>query len=55
MQLEGKGVGAQLVKQALEDIEDKGLVLVPQCPFVAGYIARHPEWMRIVMKGINIR
>lgn len=55
LQLEGKGIGAALVKKSLEDIERQGLALVPQCPFVAGYIVRHPEWKRIVMKGIDIR
>ena len=29
--------------------------LVPLCPFVAGYIHKHPEWKRIVMKGIHIQ
>lgn len=52
--LEGKGIGSAIVKLALEDVEKKGLSLVPLCPFVAQYIKRHPEWKRIVMKGINI-
>ena len=53
-QLEGKGIGAELVKQALEDIEKQGLTLVPLCPFVALYIKRHPDWRKLVMKGINV-
>lgn len=52
--LEGKGVGSQLVKKALEDVEKRDLRLVPLCPFVATYIHKHPEWKRIVMKGIEI-
>lgn len=52
--LEGQGIGSQLIKKALVDIEEKGLRLVPLCPFVAGYIQKHPEWRRIVMRGINI-
>lgn len=32
--LEGKGIGSQLVEQALKDIERQGLRLVPLCPFV---------------------
>ncbi len=27
----------------------------PLCPFVAGYIHKHPEWKRIVMRGIHIK
>ena len=54
-QLGGKGIGSQLVEKALKDIEKQGLRLVPLCPFVAGYIHKHPEWKRIVMKGIHIQ
>lgn len=54
VQLEGKGVGSQLVEKVLKDIEQQGLRLVPLCPFVAGYIKKHPDWRRIVMKGINV-
>ena len=53
-QLEGQGIGSALVKDALTDIESQGLRLVPLCPFVAGYIKKHPEWRKIVMRGINI-
>ena len=52
--LEGKGVGSSLVRLALEDIERQQLRLVPLCPFVAGYVQKHPEWKRLVMEGINI-
>ena len=52
--LEGKGVGSELVRQVLEDIKQKDLTLVPLCPFVAGYIKKHPEWRELVLKGINI-
>ena len=54
-ELEGKGIGSQLVEKTLQDIERQGLRLVPLCPFVAAYIKKHPEWRRIVMKGINIK
>ncbi|MEO1009851.1 MAG: GNAT family N-acetyltransferase [Bacteroidota bacterium] len=52
--LEGKGIGSALVKMVLEDIDKKDLTLVPLCPFVAMYIKRHPEWKKLVLKGINI-
>ncbi|MDL5511945.1 GNAT family N-acetyltransferase [Arenibacter sp. M-2] len=53
-ELEGKGVASSLVKEVLADVEKKGLTLVPMCPFVAAYIKRHPEWKKLVLKGINI-
>lgn len=52
--LEGQGIGSALVEKALQDIDEKNLRLVPLCPFVAGYIKKHPDWKRIVMRGINI-
>ena len=52
--LEGKGVSSQLAEKVLKDIEKQELRLVPLCPFVAGYIQKHPDWRRIVMRGINI-
>lgn len=53
--MEGKGIGSQLVEKALKNIEERKLTLVPLCPFVAGYIQKHPEWKRIVKKGIIIK
>lgn len=52
--LEGKGLGSLIVKKALEDIDKRELTLIPMCPFVAGYIKKHPEWKKLVLRGINI-
>jgi len=52
--IEGQGIGSQLVEKALFDIDKKGLRLIPLCPFVAGYIKKHPDWKHLVLKGINI-
>jgi hypothetical protein len=54
VKLEGQGIGSQLIKAVLEEIERQDLTLVPLCPFVAGYIKEHPEWKKLVLKGINI-
>ncbi|WP_418991920.1 GNAT family N-acetyltransferase [Alistipes sp.] len=48
--LAGRGVGSELVAGALEDAREKGLQVVPECSFVAHYIARHPEWAQIVCR-----
>ncbi len=53
-ELEGMSIGKNLVRMALEDIEKKKLILVPLCPFVAGYIKRNPEWKKLLMKGVNV-
>ncbi|HVJ02843.1 MAG TPA: GNAT family N-acetyltransferase [Sphingomonas sp.] len=42
--MQGNGVGSRLVSGALAQVRERGLKVVPRCPFVAAYIARHPEW-----------
>ncbi|MFJ6671572.1 GNAT family N-acetyltransferase [Actinosynnema sp. NPDC091369] len=41
--IEGKGLGSTLVRHALEDVRAKGLTVVARCPFVRGYLEKHPE------------
>ena len=41
--LQGHGLASILIKAALADIRQRGLKVVPDCPFVAHYIERHPE------------
>jgi uncharacterized protein len=46
--LNGRGIGSELAKGALEDIRRQGLRAVPLCPFVVGYVAKHPEYQDLV-------
>jgi len=41
--LQGHGLASILIKAALADIRKRDLRVVPDCPFVARYIERHPE------------
>jgi predicted GNAT family acetyltransferase len=41
-QFEGRGLGARLIEGALADIRERGLHVVPICPFVRAYLDRHP-------------
>ena len=52
---EGKGVGAVLVRFALDDVRAKGATIVPLCPFVAAWLERHPEYDDIVNQRIMER
>jgi predicted GNAT family acetyltransferase len=44
----GQGLGSQLVAFLLADARDRGLAVVPLCPFVREYIAGHPEHRDLV-------
>ena len=51
---EGEGVGSQLARQALDDVRDnRQLEVVPICPFIAGWIKRHPEYAAIVTEALR--
>jgi predicted GNAT family acetyltransferase len=47
-QLEGHGLGEQLVAYALDDIRASDRRVVPVCPFVGAYLRRHPEYEDLV-------
>lgn len=49
----GQGVGEKLVRAALDDVERRGLSIIPLCPFVAAFIKRHPEYQRLVWAGFK--
>lgn len=42
-QYEGQGLASRLAQYALDDVRARGLKAVPQCRFVAQYIARHEK------------
>jgi predicted GNAT family acetyltransferase len=45
---EGKGIGSQLARAALDDVRARGLRVVPICPFIKGWIKRHPDYQDLV-------
>jgi predicted GNAT family acetyltransferase len=46
--MEGKGLGSKLISEALDDARGRGLSVLPFCPFVRGYIERHPDYADLV-------
>lgn len=52
--LENQGIGSELVRQTLGDIEKRELSLVPLCGFIVAYIKRHPEWKKLLREGVHI-
>ncbi|MEU5553616.1 MULTISPECIES: GNAT family N-acetyltransferase [unclassified Micromonospora] len=50
-QYEGRGVGAALARAGLDEARAAGLLVLPTCPFIAGWIARHPEYRDLVYQS----
>lgn len=50
-EFEGQGVGSALVRAALDAIRADGHRVNPACPFVAGWIDRHPEYQDLLADG----
>lgn len=46
--LEGKGVGGQLVRYAIDHARSEGIKIIPTCSFVRSWLDRHPEQADVV-------
>jgi predicted GNAT family acetyltransferase len=44
----GRGVGESLVRAALSHARERGVRIVPSCPFVAAYLTEHPDERELV-------
>ncbi|EMY33228.1 hypothetical protein D477_015893 [Arthrobacter crystallopoietes BAB-32] len=42
-EFEGQGLAGKLAEYALSDVAGQDKTAVPHCPFIAGYLRRHPE------------
>lgn len=47
-EMQGHGIGSRLIGAALDASRAEGLNVVPQCSFVAKYIADHPDYAELV-------
>lgn len=50
-EFEGHGLGSQLISFALNDARERGLAVLPFCPFVNDYIQRHRRYADLVPEG----
>ena len=48
---QGRGVGESLVRHALGYAREQGLQVIPTCPFVEAWLARHPDEAELVAEG----
>jgi predicted GNAT family acetyltransferase len=47
-EFEGRGLGSRLISFALDDARERGLAVLPVCPFVNDYIQRHRQYVDLV-------
>ena len=45
---EGQGLGSRLARGALDTVRERGVRVYAQCPFIAGYIDKHPEYQNLL-------
>ncbi|WP_312858268.1 GNAT family N-acetyltransferase [Pseudonocardia pini] len=45
---EGLGLGGKLARHALDAARARGLAVYPDCPFIRGWIAKHPDYVDLV-------
>ena len=45
---EGHGVGSALARGALDALREQGRAVLPYCPFIRGWIGKHPEYLDLV-------
>ena len=48
---EGQGVGGALARTALDAARSAGERVRAYCPFVAGWVRRHPEYANLLTQG----
>ncbi|MEY9877792.1 putative GNAT family acetyltransferase [Streptacidiphilus sp. MAP12-33] len=52
---EGKGLGSALARAALDTVRDAGQHVLPFCPFIRGWITKHPEYVDLVPQDQRAR
>ncbi|MFE0702207.1 GNAT family N-acetyltransferase [Streptomyces sp. NPDC058872] len=51
----GQGLGGLLARSALDDARTRGLHVLPYCPFIRGWIGKHPEYTELVPEARRAR
>lgn len=46
--LAGRGIGSKLAQGVLEAVRASGRKAVLECPFMAGYVSRHPDYADLI-------
>jgi predicted GNAT family acetyltransferase len=45
---QGMGLAGRLARGALDSARERGLAVLPYCPYIAGWIGKHPDYRDLV-------
>ena len=49
----GQGLAAVLAAAALTDVRERGLSVIPSCPYLLGYLRGHPDQVDLVPRELR--
>jgi predicted GNAT family acetyltransferase len=50
---EGQGIGSRLVRAVFEDLRERQIAVIPKCPFIVGWLQKHPEQHDILFRPLE--
>ncbi|MBG0565757.1 GNAT family N-acetyltransferase [Actinoplanes aureus] len=50
-EFEGQGLGSLLARAVMDDARTKERTVVPMCPFLSGWLDKHPEYEKLVARS----
>jgi predicted GNAT family acetyltransferase len=51
---EGQGIASQIARVALDFARENHLRVIPICPYIAGFIQKHPEYKALLLEGFSV-
>ena len=50
----GQGLAARFTESVLTQLGDAQEAVIPSCPYVRGYILKHPQWRDLVPPDVEL-
>jgi predicted GNAT family acetyltransferase len=52
---EGQGIGGRIASGVMDFVRDSGGRIVPQCPFIRGYMRKHEDTQDLLADGASLK
>src|SRR6476660_4611286 len=53
-EFQGQGLADELVQGAMNDLRERGLKMIPVCPYVRAWLRRHPEQADLQQRATDV-